>query len=131
MTPKELRYLKTHEWAKLEKDSGIIAVGLSDYAIEQLGDIVFLELPSAGDKVTKESQFCTIESVKAASDLYAPVSGAIVEVNENLTENLELFKTEPYGQGWIVKIKADDIAEFESLMSSEDYEKIIRTSAAE
>ncbi|MHC4458209.1 MAG: glycine cleavage system protein GcvH [Planctomycetota bacterium] len=123
MIPKELRYTKTHEWAGLEKDSDMITVGLTDYAIEQLGDIVFLELPAVGDRVTKESEFCTIESVKAASDLYAPVSGEITEVNEAVTEDLELFKTDPYGQAWIVKIKTDDIEEFETLMSAEDYEK--------
>ena len=122
MIPKELRYLETHEWARLEKDSGIITVGLSDYAIEQLGDIVFLELPEVVDKVVKESEFCTIESVKAASDLYAPVSGEIAEVNDSLTEDLEQFKGDPYGRAWLVKIKADDIAEFESLMNAEDYE---------
>jgi len=123
MVPKELRCLQTHEWAKREEDSGIITVGLTDYAVEQLGDIVFLELPAVGEKVTKESEFCTIESVKAASDLYAPVSGEIVEINESLSENMELFKADPYGQAWIVKIEADDMAEFESLMSAEDYEK--------
>lgn len=126
MTPKELRYTKTHEWAGLEKDSDIITVGLTDYAIEQLGDIVFLELPAVGDRVTKESEFCTIESVKAASDLYAPVSGQITEVNEVVTEDFGLFKTDPYGQAWIVKIKADDIEEFETLMSAEDYEKQLK-----
>ncbi|MHC4790821.1 MAG: glycine cleavage system protein GcvH [Planctomycetota bacterium] len=123
MVPKELRCLQTHEWAKREEDSDIITVGLTDYAVEQLGDIVFLELPAVGDRVTKESEFCTIESVKAASDLYAPVSGEITEVNEAVTEDLELFKTDPYGQAWIVKIKTDDIEEFETLMSAEDYEK--------
>lgn len=126
MVPKELRYLQTHEWTKREEDSGIITVGLTDYAIEQLGDIVFLELPAVGDKVTKESAFCTIESVKAASDLYAPVSGEIVQVNKSLTENLELFKSDPYGQAWIVKIKAGDAAEFESLMNAEGYEKQLK-----
>ena len=126
MVPKELRYLETHEWARLEKDSGIITVGLTDYAIEQLGDIVFLELPAVGDKVVKKSEFCTIESVKAASDLYAPISGEVVEVNEALTENLELFKTDPYGKAWIAKTKADDMVEFESLMSAEDYEKQLK-----
>ena len=126
MFPKELKYLETHEWARQQEDSGIITVGLSDYAIEQLGDIVFLELPGVGSKVVKGSEFCTIESVKAASDLYAPVSGEIAEVNESATENLELFKDDPYGQAWIVKIKADDTAEFESLMSAEDYEKRLK-----
>jgi glycine cleavage system H protein len=126
MIPKELKYLETHEWARHQEGSDIITVGLTDYAIEQLGDIVFLDLPAVGDKVVKESEFCTIESVKAASDLYAPVSGQIAEVNESVTENLELFKDDPYGQAWIVKIKADDIVEFESLMSAEDYEKQLK-----
>ena len=92
MIPRELKYLETHEWARRQEGSDIITVGLTDYAIEQLGDIVFIELPAVGSKVTKESEFCTIESVKAASDLYAPVSGQIMQTNESLTDNLELFK---------------------------------------
>ena len=123
MVPKELRYLESHEWAKRQEGSDSITVGLADYAIEQLGDIVFLELPAVGDKVVKGSEFCTIESVKAASDLYAPVSGEITEVNNELTENLELFKAGAYEQAWIARIKADDMAEFESLLSAEEYEK--------
>lgn len=123
MVPKELRYLESHEWAKCQEGSDIITVGLADYAIEQLGDIVYLELPAVGDKVVKGSELCAIESVKAASDLYAPVSGEITEVNEELAENLELFKAGAYEQAWIVMIKADDMAEFESLLSAEDYEK--------
>ena len=123
MVPKELRYLESHEWAKRREGSDIITVGLADYAIEQLGDIVYLELPAVGDKVVKGSELCAIESVKAASDLYAPVSGEIAEVNEELTENLELFKADAYEQAWIARIKADDMAEFESLLSAEDYEK--------
>ena len=126
MIPKELRYTKTHEWAKREEDSDIITVGLTDYAVEQLGDIVFLELPVVGERVTKESEFCTIESVKAASDLYSPVSGAILEINEDLPENPELFKSDPYGEAWVVKIKAENIAEFDGLMSCEDYEKQLK-----
>ena len=123
MVPKELRYLESHEWAKRQEGSDLITMGLADYAIEQLGDIVYLELPAVGDKVVKGSELCAIESVKAASDLYAPVSGEITEVNEELAENLELFKAGAYEQAWIVMIKADDMAEFESLLSAEDYEK--------
>lgn len=126
MVPKELRYLETHEWARREQDSDIITVGLTDYAIEELGDIVFLELPAVGSKVVKETEFCTIESVKTASDLYAPISGQVIEINDALTESLELFKIDTYQQGWIVKIKADDIAELESLMTAEDYEKQLK-----
>lgn len=128
MFPKELKYLQSHEWAGREKNSDLITVGLTDYAVEQLGDIVFLELPAIGDKVTKESEFCIIESVKAASDLYAPVSGEIAEVNDQLTENLQLFKADAYGQAWIIKIKAGDMAEFDSLMTAEDYEKQLKGS---
>ncbi len=126
MVPKELKYLETHEWARRQEGPDIITVGLTDYAIEQLGDIVFIELPAVGDRVTKGSEFCTIESVKAASDLYAPISGEIVEVNDELAENLELFKAGAYEQAWVAKIKADDIAEFESLMSAEDYENQLK-----
>ena len=126
MIPKELKYLETHEWARRQESSDIITVGLTDYAIEQLGDIVFIELPAVGDKVIKESELCTIESVKAASDLYTPLSGEIVEVNNSLSDNLQLFKADAYGQAWIVKIKADDISEFEKLMNAEDYERQLK-----
>ena len=88
MIPKELKYLETHEWAAREGDSDIITVGITDYAVEQLGDIVFLELPAVGDKLAKESELCTIESVKVASALYAPVSGQVVEINEDLSRTL-------------------------------------------
>lgn len=123
---KELKYLKTHEWARRQQDSDIITVGLSEYAIKQLDDIVFIELPVVGSRVVKECEFCAIESVKAASGLYAPVTGEIVEVNENLTDNLELFTQDAYGQAWIVKIKADDMADFEKLIGAEDYEKQLK-----
>ncbi|MCF7954290.1 MAG: glycine cleavage system protein GcvH [Phycisphaerae bacterium] len=125
MADKKLRYLESHEWAMLDAESGVISVGLSDYAIEQLGDIVYLELPSVGDKVEKGSELCTIESVKAASDLYAPVGGEITAVNEDLADNLDLFKGDACEQAWIAKIKADDIAEFESLMDTDAYEKFL------
>jgi len=121
MLPEELKYAKTHEWARQENGTDIVTVGLTDYAIAQLGDIVFLELPAIGDKVTKESEFCTIESVKAASDLYAPVTGEITEINESLPDDLETFKTDPYGQAWIARIQADNITKLETLMSAEDY----------
>ena len=125
MLPEKLKYAKTHEWALREDGSDIVTVGLSDYAVEQLGDIVYIDLPAVGGKVTKESELCALESVKAASDLYAPVTGDIVEVNENLAENLELFKSDAYGQAWIVRIKADNIAELETLMNAEDYKKLL------
>lgn len=125
MLPEKLKYAKTHEWASLEDSSGIVTVGLTDYAIAQLGDVVFLELPAAGDKVTKESEFCTIESVKTASDLFAPVTGQVTEINEPLPGDLEAFKDDPYGRAWIAKIKIDNIAELETLMSAEDYKNTL------
>ena len=126
MIPKGLKYLEIHEWAGREGVSDIITVGITDYAVEQLGDIVFLELPAVGDKLAKDSELCTIESVKVASALYAPVSGHVVEINEDLVENLDLFKSDPYGQAWVVKIKADDMSEFESLMTAENYEELLK-----
>ncbi len=126
MVPKELRYLQSHEWARREGDCDIVTVGITDYAVEQLGDIVFIELPSVGAKVGKEKELCTIESVKAASDLYSPVSGEVVQVNESLADDFEIFKTEAYGKAWIAKIKADDVAELESLMDSTAYENHLK-----
>ena len=126
MVPKELRYLESHEWARREDGSNIVTVGITDFAVEQLGDIVYIELPIVGAKVQKEKELCTIESVKAASDLYSPVSGEVVEVNESLADDFDIFKTEAYGDGWIAKIKASDINEFESLMDAEAYENHLK-----
>lgn len=126
MISKDVRYLQTHEWARQEADTGIVTVGISEFALEQLGDIVFLELPEAGTKISKGDMFGVIESVKAASDLYAPVSGEITEVNQQLTEKLELFKSDPYGGSWIVKIKPTEKQEFESLMDAKQYEEYLK-----
>jgi len=126
MIPKEVRYLQTHEWARREPDTGIVTVGISHFAVEQLGDIVFLELPDVGAKVSKGDVFGTIESVKAASDLCAPVSGEIVEVNQQLPEKLDLFKSDPYGSSWMVKVKPTEEQEFESLMDAKQYEEYLK-----
>lgn len=121
MFPKECRYAETHEWARAEND--IVTVGITGFAVEQLGDIVYLELPKAGAKVQKSSSFGMVESVKATSDLYAPVSGEVTEVNGDISNNLEAFKTDPYGKAWLIKIKASDKKELDSLMDAETYEK--------
>ena len=121
MVPKELRYAETHEWAKLE--NGNVTVGISAFAIEQLGDIVYIEMPKVGTKVQKGSSFGMVESVKATSDLYAPVSGEVVEVNNDISGSLETFKTDAYGKAWLIKIKASDKKELDSLMDAETYEK--------
>ncbi len=123
MIPKEFRYAETHEWARPEKNANIITVGITGFAIEQLGDIVYLELPKVGAKVQKGSSFGMVESVKATSDLYAPVSGEVAEVNSDIANNLEAFKTDPYDQAWLIKIKITDKKEFDSLMDAETYEK--------
>lgn len=126
MIPRDLRFLSTHEWAKLDEDQGVVTVGLSDFAVEQLGDIVFLELPQTGAAVKKGNAFGAIESVKAASDMYAPVSGKVVEANESLSDNLELFKSDPYGEAWMIKIKVADKEEIEALMDAAGYEAHIQ-----
>ena len=101
----ERRYSETHEWVEVQ--AGTATVGITDYAQAQLGDVVFLELPKKGAKVAAGDSFGVIESVKAASDLYAPVAGTVVEVNDRLTQNPELVNADPYGQGWMIKIEVE------------------------
>ena len=122
MYPGDLRYTKTHEWARLEKGGDVVTVGITEYAVKQLSDIVFLELPGKGDEVEKDSPFGAIESVKAVFDLNSPVTGQIVEVNQTLNDNLDLLKTDPYRDGWMIKIRQENPEEMQSLMSSSDYE---------
>ena len=126
MIPKEFRCLDSHEWANLEADRGVVTVGLSDYAVGQLGDIVFLELPSVGDNVKKGEPFGVVESVKAASDLYSPISGEVVQVNETLSESLDIFKNAPYGKSWLIKVRVPDDQEFEALMDAAAYEQYLK-----
>lgn len=121
--PTELKYTNDHEWLKIENDSGII--GITNYAQENLGDITFVELPSPGDSIAKSDAFGVIESVKAASDLYMPVSGEILEVNAELENSPDILNKDPYESGWLLKIKIQDQAETESLLSAADYETII------
>jgi glycine cleavage system H protein len=128
MIDPEARYLKTHEWARRE-DGDVFAVGLSSYAIDQLGDIVFMELPEPGDAVEPGGSFGVVESVKAASDLYAPVGGEVVEVNEQVPDNPDMLKEDPYEEGWLIKIKASNPAEFEELMDAKEYKRFLETEA--
>ena len=123
MTPDGLFYTKTHEWARVEGDA--VYVGITDYAQSELGDMVFIELPSPGREVSVGEAFATIEAVKAVSDVYSPVSGEIVEVNETLRTAPDTVNKDPYGDGWMVKIKMSNPAETEELISSEDYKKLI------
>lgn len=115
------RYQKSHEWARPEGD--LYVVGISDYAQDELGDVVFVELPEVGSSFKQGGGFGVVESVKAASDLYAPLSGEIAEVNERLKEEPELVNQDPFGEGWMLKIKGGDSSEFDSLMSADEYKK--------
>ena len=125
MIPENLRYTRTHEWARLDEADKTVTVGLTDFAVEQLGDVVYLELPSVGQKVQKESAMGVIESVKAASDIYAPVSGEVIEVNSAVTENFDLLKQDAYGNAWLVKIKPDNDEDFATLLSAQDYKNLL------
>jgi glycine cleavage system H protein len=124
MGPEDLAYTKDHEWVRVEKD--IIVVGITDYAQEQLGDVVYVELPEVGSQITQFEACGTIESVKTVSDLYAPISGEVVRINEALDETPELINAEPYGAGWIVEIRIKDKGELENLLPSEEYETVIQ-----
>lgn len=121
--PKGLKYTKEHEWVKVEGD--VATVGITDYAQEQLSDIVYLELPSLGTKVEQTKSLGTIEAVKAVTDIYAPVSGEVAEVNEEVKNSPGTMNQDPYGTGWVVKLKVSDSKELDSLLSSEEYEKLL------
>jgi glycine cleavage system H protein len=118
--PAELRYAKSHEWLRLE-DDGTAYVGISEHAQEAMGDLVYVELPDVGAVVASSDETGVVESVKAASDIYAPVSGEIIAVNEALSDNPELVNQDCYGDGWLFRIKLSDKAELEDLLSAEDY----------
>ena len=121
--PGELRYTKEHEWAKLEGDKA--RVGITAFAQEQLGDVVFVELPKLGAKITAMKTFGVVESVKAVSDLFAPLSGEVVEGNAELPKAPEVVNADPYGKGWMIVIKLSNAKEWEGLMPAGDYEKLI------
>ncbi|MFP8956701.1 glycine cleavage system protein GcvH [Natrialbaceae archaeon A-CW3] len=118
-TPDDRRYLESHEWA-LETDDGV-KVGISDFAQDELGDVVFVELPDEGDSLTQEDAFGVIESIKAVSDLYAPVSGTVTAVNEDLFDAPELVNEDPFGDGWMLEIDPDDESDLEALLSADEY----------
>ena len=124
MEPKDLKYTETHEWVKVDKD--IATVGITDFATKQLTDLVYVELPSVGAKVTKGSSLGVVESVKAVSDLYSPVSGKVVKVNEKLSKEPEIITQDPYGEGWMIKVKMEDQTELDTLMDSEEYEELVK-----
>jgi glycine cleavage system H protein len=120
--PKDLLYTEEHEYVKAAKGQDVVVVGITDYAQGELGDIVYLELPSVGATFSKHDVFGTIEAVKAVSELFSPVSGEIIEVNSRLEKEPQLVNTSPYGDGWMVKIRLSEPAEQNSLMNSDAYE---------
>lgn len=119
-TPSELKYASSHEWARLE-DDGTVTVGITHHAQEALGDVVFVENPEVGVNLAAGDEAGVVESVKAASDIYAPVAGEVISVNEVLEEEPETVNSDPYHDGWFYKLKPSDVAELENLLSAEDY----------
>jgi len=119
-TPDDCRYLETHEWARDEGDT--VRVGITDFAQDELGDIVFVELPSVGERIERGEEFGVIESIKAVSDLYAPLTGEVVAVNDDLVDAPELVNQDPFGDGWMLGIDPTDEAELEELLSPDAYE---------
>ena len=122
--PKELKYTEDHEWVKVDGDTA--TVGITDHAQSELGDIIFIEFPEINDFVDRMEPFGTIEAVKTVADLFAPLNGKIVEINEALEDSPELVNSDPYGKGWIVKVSVDKLNQLNDLLSSKNYEKLIR-----
>jgi glycine cleavage system H protein len=121
--PKDLKYTREHEWAKQDGDR--VRVGITAYAQEQLGDVVFVELPKVGAKVAASKNFGVVESVKAVSDLFAPVSGEVVEVNGELAQKPEIVNQDPYGKGWMLVVKPSSKGEWDQLLTAQQYEELI------
>ncbi len=121
--PKELRYTKDHEWVRLEGDVAVI--GITDYAQGELGDIVFVEIETEGDNLDAEEVFGTVEAVKTVSDLFMPLRGEVVEVNEALEDDPQLVNEDPYGKGWMIKVKLEDASVLDSLLTDEAYKDLI------
>ena len=121
-TPKELKYSEEHEWVKDE--DGKYRIGITHFAQSELGDIVFVELPEVGDEVTADEPFGSVESVKTVSELYAPISGKVVEVNEELEDSPEFVNESPYEQAWMIVVEPSNLSELDALMSAEDYDKM-------
>jgi len=123
MDYKKFKFTKDHEWLNLQEDLSI--VGITDYAQSQLGDIVFVEMPQVSTKIATSESFGAIEAVKTVADLFAPVSGEVIEINDNLDSNPDLVNSDPYGEGWIVKLKIDNNDEINELMNYDEYQEYI------
>lgn len=120
-SPSELKYASSHEWARLE-DDGTVTVGISDHAQEALGDVVFVELPEVGNTYSAGEEIGVVESVKAASDIYAPIAGEVIAVNEALADSPEIINESPYDDGWFFKLQPSEVGELENLMDAEAYD---------
>lgn len=121
--PKELRYSREHEWIAVEE--GVATIGITDYAQEQLGDVVYVELPEVGAQVTKDEPFGVVESVKAVSDVFAPISGTVVEVNGPLADSPETVNEDPYGDAWMIRVEMSDPGELDELMTAAEYQAFV------
>jgi len=121
--PEDLRYTKEHEWAKSEDGQALI--GITDYAQDALGDVVYVELPEIGTELKQFQTFGVVESVKAVSDLFSPLSGKVVEINHDLKDNPQLVNEDPYGEGWMIKLEVKDLSEWENLLTAQDYKSYV------
>ncbi len=130
MTPKNNKYAKSHEYVSIEDDD-IVIIGISDYAQKELGDVVFVELPQPGTELELGDEFGSVESVKAVSELFAPLSGEVIEINEDLAEKPELVNSDPYGDGWMMKVRISDDSELDELMSASEYDEYVAKEAGD
>lgn len=121
--PQGLKFSREHEW--VATDDSVATVGITDHAQDQLGEIVYIELPAVGEKISKDDPFGVIESVKAVSDIYAPVSGTVIEVNEDLPDTPEVVNEDPYGDGWLIKVRMNDPSDLEDLMDADGYAELV------
>lgn len=124
MIPSDLKYTKEHEWVKVEKN--VATIGITEYASGELGDIVFVELPKVGAKVQQMKSFGTIEAVKAISDMFSPITGEVIEINGDLANEAAIINQDPYGHGWIIKVRFTNAGELDSLLSAADYEAMLK-----
>lgn len=128
-SPSDLRYSKEHEWVRVE--DGVGTIGITDYAQDQLGDIVYLDLPGEGAAIKQFEKLGEIESVKAVSDLFVPVSGEVAEINQEAVDSPELVNQDPYGRGWLLKVRLSDESEVEGLLSAQEYDELVAAEQAE
>lgn len=127
--PEELKYSKEHEWVLVE--GHVATVGITEYAQQELGEIVYVELPEAGEKIVKDDPFGAVESVKAVSDIYAPVSGTVLDINDTLPESPETINEDPYGDGWIIKVEMTDMDDLKELMNADEYAEYVESQKEE